>query len=135
MFDRVIFLSEGYVIYNGAPESCANYMMQFGLPKLIHTNAADKMSVIAAQPRTILNPNATIKMLADECKKQQDYNMHLSERERQDMSGILSRRFTDRDTERRVSFCRQYILIFNRNMTTALRNPLQILAVVILGLF
>jgi len=27
MFDRVIFLSDGYTIYNGPPENCGAYMM------------------------------------------------------------------------------------------------------------
>ena len=91
------------------------------------------MSVIAAQPRKMLNPNATIKMLAIENKKQLGDNMHLSENFRQEMAGILSRRFTLRDDARKVSFCRQMSLIFKRNMTGAIRNPLQLLAVLILG--
>ena len=55
MFDRVIFLSDGYTIYNGPPESCGPYMMQFGLRELKNTNPADKMSIIAASPKEILN--------------------------------------------------------------------------------
>ena len=31
LFDRVIFLSDGYTIYNGPPENVFTYMMQFGL--------------------------------------------------------------------------------------------------------
>ena len=81
----------------------------------------------------MLNPNVTIKMLAVECKKQQGDNMRLSEHERKEMAGILSRRFKLKDEERRVSFWRQTTLIFNRNMVGAIRSPLQLLAVVILG--
>ena len=51
MFDRVIFLSDGYTIYNGPPELAFTYMEQFGLKSLKNTNPADKMSIIAAQPK------------------------------------------------------------------------------------
>ena len=81
----------------------------------------------------MLNSNVTIKILADECKWKLNDNMHMSEHERKKMAGILSRRFTLRDEERRVGFCRQMTLLFNRNMIGAIRNPLQLLAVVILG--
>jgi len=70
MFDRVIFLSDGYTIYNGPPEQCFAYMMQFGLNSLTHTNPADKMSIIAAQPKKILRQDMTINKLAKECEKQ-----------------------------------------------------------------
>ena len=54
MFDRIIFLSEGYVIYNGRPEDCNEYFMQFGMKKLIHTNLADKLSIVASKPKHLL---------------------------------------------------------------------------------
>jgi len=38
------------------------------------------------------------------------------------------------EESRKVSFCRQLSLLYKRNITSALRNPLQLLAVVILGL-
>jgi len=75
MFDRVIFLSEGYTIYNGPPEECGDYMMQFGLKKLVHTNVADKMSIIAAQPKTLLSEDMSIKTLSGECFRQLGDNM------------------------------------------------------------
>ena len=48
-------------------------------------------------------------------------------------TSILSRRFTLIEEQRKVSLWRQTTLLFKRNMTNALRNPLQLLAVVILG--
>ena len=60
MFDMVIFLSDGHTIYNGPPEQVASYFIQFGLKQLTHTNPADKMSIIAANPRMLLKENITI---------------------------------------------------------------------------
>ena len=56
----MIFLSDGYTIYNGAPENTFSYMMQFGLSEFKNTNPADKMSIIAAEPKKILNDSTTI---------------------------------------------------------------------------
>ena len=50
-------------------------------------------------------------------------------------SGVqMNRNFTEMEAEKQVSFFKQLWLLFCRNMTTALRNPLQLVAVVILGL-
>lgn len=48
---------------------------------------------------------------------------------------MLSRRFTLIEENRKVSLWTQISLLFARNMTSACRNPLQLLAVVILGVF
>ena len=69
-FDKVYCLAEGYTVYCGPPEQCFTYMKQFGLRAPKHTNPADKMSIIASQPRMILSENITIKTLAKECEKQ-----------------------------------------------------------------
>jgi len=37
------------------------------------------------------------------------------------------------DELRRVSFCRQFSLLYWRNMVSAVRNPLQLLAIVVLA--
>ena len=47
---------------------------------------------------------------------------------------IFNRHFTEMEAEKQVSFFKQLWLLYLRNMTTALRNPLQLVAVVILGL-
>ena len=124
MFDRVIFLSDGYTIYNGPPEECLTYMAQFGLGTLRNTNPADKMSIIAAQPRTLLSHSTTIIQLAKECEKQQkgNQNMHLDAKSL--ATSVLSRRFTLIEEQRKVGFCTQLSLLFKRNMTSAGRNPL-----------
>ena len=134
MFDRVIFLSDGYTIYNGPPEQCFAYMQQFGLRSLSHTNPADKMSIIAALPKKILRKDITINMLAKECEKQLKKYNHIQIDEKHMACSILSRRFTMIEESRKVGWCTQFSLLYKRNMTSALRNPLQLLAVVILGL-
>ena len=45
----------------------------------------------------------------------------------------LSRRFTFIESQRKISMWRQIKLLFKRNMSVALRNPLQLAAVVVLG--
>ena len=133
MFDRVIFLSEGYTIYNGPPEECGIYMGQFGLRSLQHTNPADKMSIIAAQPKTLLTHDTTIVKLARECEKQLKHNQTLEVDDKSAVTSVLSRRFTLIYENRKVSLCKQISLLFKRNLTSASRNPLQLAAVVILG--
>lgn len=46
----------------------------------------------------------------------------------------MSRRFTLIEEQRKVGMCRQIRLLFNRNMLSACRNPLQLVAVVVLGI-
>ena len=48
-------------------------------------------------------------------------------------TSMLSRRFTLIEEQRKVSIWRQISLLYKRNMTNACRNPLQLLAVVVLG--
>ena len=107
MFDKVYCLAEGYTVYCGPPEHCFNYMSQFGLRVPKNTNPADKMSIIAAQPRLILNENMTIKHLAKECEKQLKNNQQLELGLRTNIVNDLSRRFTFIEEQRKVSFCRQ----------------------------
>ena len=54
LFDRVILLSEGYTIYNGPPEQVKPYFAIYGLQLGKNINPADKLSIIAAMPRTVL---------------------------------------------------------------------------------
>ncbi len=112
MFDRVIFLSDGHTIYNGPPEQIAGYFKQFGLKQLSHTNPADKMSIIAANPRMLLRENITIYELAKACEKQLSGNQHLRLDLKTQATSILSRRFTLIDDQRKVSACRQFSLLF-----------------------
>lgn len=133
LFDRAIFLSDGYTIYNGAPEMSAVYMQQFGLKELKHTNPADKMSIIAAEPRSILNPYVTIEELYNKCRQLLRNNLTLQIDEKSLAASTLSRRFTLIEETRKVGTLRQIALLFQRNMTQSCRNPLQLIAIVLLG--
>ena len=48
-----------------------------------YSNPADKLSIIAAMPRTVLNPDITIEYLAEECTKEQSDQISLSKEEKQ----------------------------------------------------
>ena len=54
LVDRVIVLSEGYCIYNGTPQGVKDYFSDFGLKMSRYSNPADKLSIIAAEPRKVL---------------------------------------------------------------------------------
>ena len=60
LFDRVIVLSEGYCIYNGTPAGVKDYFSKLGLIMSRYSNPADKLSVIASEPRKLLNKNISI---------------------------------------------------------------------------
>ena len=71
LFDRVILLSEGRTIYNGPPIGVKPYFERFGLQMRAYSNPADKLSIIASQPRQILNDQMTVEQLANYCAKDQ----------------------------------------------------------------
>ena len=104
MFDRVMFLADGYTIYSGPPEQCFAYFRQFGLNVASHTNPADKMSIIASQPRKILNDNVTIKMLYKEQQRLLKSNSIMEADDKNVTASILSRRFTLVADQRSTSF-------------------------------
>ena len=64
LFDRVILLSEGHTVYNGPPGEVKSYFEKFGLTMRNYSNPADKLSIIASMPRTVLNKDITIEQLA-----------------------------------------------------------------------
>ena len=70
MFDRVILLSEGYMIYNGPPKTAGDYFREHGLRINNYCNPADKLCSIASYPRRILEPNITIEHLYSRCAEQ-----------------------------------------------------------------
>ena len=72
-------------MYNGPPSQVRPYFEKYGLRMSNHSNPADKLSIIAAIPKTVLNPDITIDFLSQECKKQQMCNMELSKEEKQSM--------------------------------------------------
>jgi hypothetical protein len=58
-------LSEGYCIYNGTPQGVKEYFSDFGLTMSRYSNPADKLSIIAAEPRKVLKKTVTIQQLAE----------------------------------------------------------------------
>lgn len=60
LFDRVIVLSEGYCIFNGAPREVKSHFCELGMPDFRYANPADKLSVIASEPKLSVNKTATI---------------------------------------------------------------------------
>ena len=54
-FDRVIVMAEGHTFYTGPPQYVFDYFFKFGLTVNLHSNPADKLSMIAAEPRRYLN--------------------------------------------------------------------------------
>ena len=69
-------LSEGYIIYNGPPKYVKDYFTNFGLQMGRFSNPADKMSNIAAEPKSVLGDQMTILELNRQCKE------HLAEYQR-----------------------------------------------------
>ena len=78
-FDRVIVLSEGYCIYNGAPKDVKTYFGDFGLKMNRFSNPADKLSYIASEPKRVLSDKVTIESLAYESTQLQKVNYQLDE--------------------------------------------------------
>ena len=117
-------------MYNGPPDRAALYFSQFDMRIPQFCNPADKLSIAAAQPRTMMRKDITLMELSEACKTQLKENLELGTFH--DYS-YLNRKFTAMEADKQVSFFKQIWLLFNRNMLTALRNPLQLLAVVLLG--
>lgn len=67
MFDRIIVLSEGYIIFNGPPKFVKDYFQGFGLKMGRFSNPADKLSSIASEPKTVLGEQNTILELHKKC--------------------------------------------------------------------
>ena len=80
LFDRVILLSEGYMIYNGPPQLVKEYFERQGLRMSRFSNPADKLSNIAAEPKTVLGERATVIELYKQCSIQLAEYMTLSEK-------------------------------------------------------
>lgn len=70
-FDRVIFLSESYTIYNGSPENIKNYFGELGLNYPKNSNPADQMMKLACQPMRMEPKGMTIEELAEFNAKRQ----------------------------------------------------------------
>lgn len=64
MFDRIICLSEGYVIYDGTPAGVINHFAKFGFAMSTYANPADKIINIASKPWSELRQGVTTLELA-----------------------------------------------------------------------
>ena len=118
-------------MYNGPPDRASLYFSQFDMFIPQFCNPADKLSIAAAQPRTMMRKDITLMQLSEACKAQLKENLELGEVH--DYT-YLNRKFTQMEADKKVSFFKQIWLLYNRNMLTALRNPLQLVAVVLLGI-
>ena len=71
MFDRIILLSDGFMIYSGTPKGCIEYFKKFGVIMSTYSNPADKLAQIAASCKTIISEDLEFFDLVDECNKTQ----------------------------------------------------------------
>lgn len=94
LFDKIILLSEGYLVYQGPPEKVRNYFSQFGLQMSEFTNPADKISHVSAHPRSCMNPGVTILSLNKACREQQAKYCFLEEKTLSVLTSRLSTRFS-----------------------------------------
>ena len=73
MFDKVVLLSEGHMVYYGRPADVRSYFDRYGLVMGLYSNPADKLITVATNPRkcitTAPEPAHALRYLADECKK------------------------------------------------------------------
>jgi len=134
-FDRVIVLSEGYCIYNGAPKDVKTYFGDFGLKMNRFSNPADKLSYIASEPKRVLSDKVTIESLSYESTKLQKVNYYLDEETADILQSKLNRRFSVIAETRGVSIWKQFKLIFLRFMLQSLRQPLSVVALIFMGTF
>ena len=114
MFDKVIVLSEGYTIYQGPPQKVKQYFEQFGLQMGRFMNPADKLSIIASEPFSLLTKESTIINLHEKTKKLLHYNICLNDVERKKLYDKLSTQFSSIGSTREVSFLKQFKLIYKR---------------------
>ena len=98
-----------------------------------HSNPADKLSIIASQPRDILRQENTIIQLAQECRTRQAENLQLSKEESSKYQAELNRRFSEIAAGREVGYCRQVRLLFGRHMKYAARNPIGVTYLIFVG--
>ena len=100
-----------------------------------YSNPADKLSIIASVPRTVLTKDITIKNLAIKCKELQQENFFLSEEEKEIYEGKLNRRLSVIALDREVSFSKQWWLLYKRMMLYSWRNPISIVFLWFLACF
>ena len=133
LFDRVIVLSEGHTIYTGPPEKVRSYFEQFGLKMGKYSNPADKVSIIAAEPKSVLNESIDIVTLHESCKHNLSKYFMLTDDEKQGYESKLNRLSIVGKT-REIGFLKQYKLLFLRFLTYTSRKPMLIVTKILIGL-
>jgi ABC-type multidrug transport system ATPase subunit len=136
LFDRVILLSEGYCVFNGKPSEVKDYFASYGLKMGRYSNPADKLSIIASEPRYALNNNkVTIVDLAQDSDEKQAQNHSLDTTEKEQLYQKVSNRFSIVAQQREVSFCKQFYLLEKRFLQMAVRAPISVIALIFMGFF
>jgi ABC-type multidrug transport system ATPase subunit len=70
MFDRIMFLSDGYLIYNGKPQDCMAYFTLFGVKMDRFKNPADKLAQLGVECKHLIFEHKNFFDLVDFCKTQ-----------------------------------------------------------------
>lgn len=135
LFDRVIVLSEGHCVFNGAPSEVKEYFGSFGLQMNRYSNPADKLSIIASEPKRALNSAITTIALVDHSRTKQRKNWCLDETEAENLYSQMNRRLSIIGETRGVSRWKQFKLILGRFLLQAWRQPLSVVALIFMGLW
>ena len=100
-----------------------------------YSNPADKLSIIASQPKSVLHDQITIEKLAAHSTKEQVENHTIPAAERQGWERKLNTRFSIIAQEREVSFWLQWWLLYKRFMIYTWRKPLSIVFLIVIAVF
>ena len=132
-FDRLILLSEGHCIYQGAPELVRDYFLGLGLLGLKpHSSIADKLSAIAYHPLKVLADAHTIPALS---KMAASKTIPLAPTDVDTLSSQRKTSLNSSAKSRATSFSKQVALLVKRMLLTSLREPLAFLALFCMAFF
>ena len=134
LFDRILLLSEGQIIYNGSPKGVLDQFSPFGLKMLKFVNPADKLSAIACDPKAVLDKHVDIMQLAEACRCNQKENFEVSSHELSRLTNRLSTKFSMIARKKKQSFCKQWWIVFKRIMLFTVRNPVGVFALIAIGI-
>ena len=98
-----------------------------------YSNPADKLSIIAQVPKSVLHDSVTIEQLSNASLEKQRANHSLSDDEKASWELCLNTRFSQIAAQREVPFTLQYKLLLRRNMIFTIRNPISIVFLVIMA--
>lgn len=122
-------------MYNGAPKDVKDYFADFGLQMGRYSNPADKLSIIASEPRRVLKNQPTTCGLAKNSREKQQENWNLDENEAEQLYAGMNRRLSIIGETRGVSRCKQFRLIMGRFLLQAVRQPLSVVFLIFMGIF